>query len=117
MPVTKVVRYRTNPQDADENARLIRDVFAELAAEQPDGLRYASFQLDDGVSFLHVAVLDADHNPLSDSAAFAKFQSGIKDRCADGPTASDATVIGSYRLLAKEELHTVGVSPSRSCRA
>ena len=97
--MTKIVRYRTNPQDADENARLIRDVFTELAAEQPDGLRYASFRLDDGVSFVHVAVLDADHNPLSDSAAFAKFQSGIKDRCADGPAASDATVIGSYRLL------------------
>jgi hypothetical protein len=99
MSVTKVVRYRTSPQHADENARLIRDVFAELAAKQPDGLRYASFRLDDGVSFVHVAVLEADHNPLSDSAAFAKFQSGIKDRCADGPSASDATVIGSYRLL------------------
>jgi hypothetical protein len=99
MSVTKVVLYRTNPQDAEENARLIRDVFTELAAQQPGGLRYASFRLDDGVSFVHVAVLDADHNPLSDSAAFAKFQSGIKDRCADGPAASDATVIGSYQLL------------------
>ena len=99
MSVTKVVRYRTNPQHADENARLIRDVFAELAAKRPGGLRYASFLLDDGVSFVHVAVLDADQNPLSDSAAFAKFQSGIKDRCAEGPTAADATVIGSHRLL------------------
>jgi hypothetical protein len=97
MSVTKVVRYRTNPQDAAENARLIRDVFAELAAEQPAGLRYASFQLDDGVTFVHVAELDGDRNPLQDSPAFAKFQSGIKDRCADGPVASDATVIGSYR--------------------
>ena len=46
-------------------------MFAELAAQRPDGLRYASFRLDDGVSFVHVAVLDADHNPLSDSPAFA----------------------------------------------
>ena len=99
MPVTKVVRYRTNPQDADENERLIRYVFAELAAGQPDGLRYASFRLDDGVSFVHVAVLDSDENPLSRSAAFARFQSGINDRCADWPVASDATVVGSYRLL------------------
>ena len=99
MSAIKVIRYRTNPQDAGENARLIRDVFAELAAEQPAGLQYASFRLADGVSFVHVAVVDGDENPLSDSAAFAKFQSGIKDRCADGPAASDATVIGSYQLL------------------
>lgn len=99
MSAIKVIRYRTNPQDADENARLIRDVFAELAAERPGGLRYASFRLADGVSFVHVAVLDGGENPLSDSAAFAKFQSGISDRCADGPVASDATLIGSYGLL------------------
>lgn len=97
MPVTKVVRYRTNPGDAAENARLIREVFAELAADPPGGLRYSSYQLDDGVSFVHVAVLDDEtRNPLLDSAAFAKFQAGIKDRCAEGPVAADATVIGAY---------------------
>jgi hypothetical protein len=99
MAVTKVIRYRTNPQDADENERLIREVFAELAATRPDGLRYASFRLADGVSFVHVAVQDGEVSPLSDSAAFAKFQAGIGERCAEGPVASDATVVGSYRLL------------------
>jgi acyl dehydratase len=100
MPVTKVIRYQTRPEHAAENERLIRDVFAELAAEQPEGLRYASFRLDDGVSFVHVAVLDGDQNPLSASAAFATFQSGITDRCADGPHPSDATMIGSYGSVA-----------------
>ena len=87
MTVTKVIRYRTKPERADENERLIRDVFAELATQNPDGLRYAAFRLDDGVSFLHVAVLDGEDNPLTTSAAFATFQSGIKDRCVEGPTA------------------------------
>ncbi len=40
MTVTKVVRYRTKPECADENERLIRDVFAELADARPDGLQY-----------------------------------------------------------------------------
>ncbi len=31
MPTTKVIRYRTKPEHADENERLVRDVFAELA--------------------------------------------------------------------------------------
>ena len=99
MAVTKVIRYRTHPQDAEENERLIREVFAELAVTQPDGLRYASFRLADGVSFVHVAVQDGEVSPLSDSAAFAKFQAGIGERCAEGPVASDATAVGSYRLL------------------
>jgi hypothetical protein len=97
--VTKVIRYRTKPESADENERLIRGVFAELAKQNPEGLRYGAFRLDDGVSFLHVAVLDGDENPLTTSAAFGEFQSGIKDRCAEGPIPADATVVGSYRLL------------------
>ena len=31
MTTTKVVRYRTKPELADENERLIREVFAELS--------------------------------------------------------------------------------------
>jgi|CZKW01.1.fsa_nt_gi hypothetical protein len=99
MRVAKVIRYKTKPESADENDRLIRAVFAELATRSPDGLRYAAFRLDDGVTFLHVAVIEGAENPLSASAAFGEFQSGIKDRCAEGPAPSDATVIGSYRLL------------------
>jgi hypothetical protein len=99
MTVTKVIRYQTKPESADENERLIRDVFTELAKQNPEGLRYTAFRLDDGVSFLHVAMLDGDENPLTTSTAFGEFQSGIKDRCAEGPAPSGATIIGSYRLL------------------
>jgi hypothetical protein len=98
MTVGKVIRYTTKPECADENERLIRAVFAELAQDNPEGLRYAAFRLDDQISFVHVAVLDGDKNPLTDSAAFAEFQRGIKDRCAEGPVATDAEIVGSYRL-------------------
>jgi len=99
MTVTKVIRYKTKPESADENERLVGDVFAELAANKPEGLHYATFRLDDGVSFVHVATLDGEENPLSKSAAFAKFQAGIQDRCEEAPAPSDAKVIGNYQLL------------------
>ena len=99
MPTTKVIRYRTKPEHADENERLVRGVFAELAKEHPDGLHYATFRLDDGVSFVHVAVTDSDENPLTSSPAFAAFQSAIGERCAEGPILAEATVIGNFNLL------------------
>ncbi len=99
MPVTKVIRYRTKPESADENERLIREVFEELASQRPEGLRYAAFRLDDRVSFLHIAVLLGDDNPLTRSAAFGRFQSGIGDRCDEGPAPFDAEAIGNFRLL------------------
>jgi hypothetical protein len=98
MGVSKIIRYTTKPECADENERLIRAVFAELAEQDPDGLRYAAFRLEDKVSFVHVALVEGASNPLASSAAFAEFQRGIKDRCAEGPVAADADIIGSFRL-------------------
>ena len=99
MATVKVVRYTTKPEAADENARLVKAVFAELAETRPDGLRYATVRLDDGVSFVHIAEVDAEHNPLSSSPAFAEFQAGLGDRVTEGPDPRDAEIVGSYRLL------------------
>jgi quinol monooxygenase YgiN len=94
----RIVRYRTRPEAADENQELVEKVFAELAAKDPGGLRYATFRLADGVSFVHVVVHEGDDDPLGSSAAFAAFQQGIGDRVAEPPKAEEATLVGSYRF-------------------
>ena len=93
-----VVRYRTRPDRADENQALVEQVFAELAASQPDGLRYATFRLADGEQFVHVAEVDTPDgtNPLASVAAFGEFQREIPERMAEGPVVADATLVGSY---------------------
>ena len=92
-----VVRYRPKPDRADENQQLVEAVFAELAANEPDGLRYATLRLADG-TFVHIADIEGDTNPLASTAAFAEFQREIGDRCVDGegPDPQDAVVVGSY---------------------
>lgn len=94
-----MVRYRTKPERADENQALVEKVFAELAAAGPGGLNYSTFRLDDGVTFVHLAEIEGDVNPLNGTAAFAEFQSGIADRCDEPPVAQGATLVGSYRSL------------------
>ena len=63
MSTVKVVRYRTKPEHAEANAELVRAVFEELAANDPAGLRYATYRLDDGVTFVHVATIEGDQPP------------------------------------------------------
>ena len=99
---TVIVRYETKPDRADENQRLVEKVFAQLAECQPDNFRYASFRLDDGVSFVHVVVEPGGgSNPMSlaDLPAFAEFQREIADRCAVQPVAQGATIVGSHRCF------------------
>jgi hypothetical protein len=93
-----VVRYRTRPDTADENQRLIEAVFAELAERRSEGFTYKVFRLEDGVSFVHVVIEhDVEHaDSLQDVPAFQAFVSGIADRCEEPPVASGATVVGGH---------------------
>lgn len=94
-----VVRYRTtDPEAAKENQRLVEQVYAELAERRPDGLRYITLRLADGVTFVHVA-LQENAEALSQLSAFQAFQSGIAGRVEAPPDASPATVVGSYRIV------------------
>ncbi len=93
-----VVRYQTRADAADRNQHLIEQVFAELNAEDPGGIRYAAFRLADGVSFVHIALTGGDNNPLSSSKAFAAFQNGASERQVAPPVLSEATLVGSYRF-------------------
>ena len=115
--MTKIlaIRYRTKPECADENARLIEGVFAELAERQAQGIRYtaptgrAAKRMTEATGFeaktIH-RLLEVDpkgggfkrgeDNPLDASPAFAAFQTGIGERVEEGPFPSGATVVGSY---------------------
>jgi len=93
-----VVRYTTRPGSADENEKLIKAVFAQLAEQMPEGLSYVAIRLDDGVSFMHVAVLEHEDNPLAALPAFGEFVSAISERCTDGPAPVNGTVVGAYGI-------------------
>jgi hypothetical protein len=93
-----VVRYETKPEAADENARLVADVYRALADVAPSDLRYATYRLADGVSFVHVATHPADDNPLATLPEFASFQQDLSSRVIAAPVATEATIVGSYGL-------------------
>jgi hypothetical protein len=93
-----MVRYRVKPEKVAENEELVRAVYAELAASEPAGLRYATFKLPDGVTFVHVAE-HGDDNPLPKLASFQRFQEAIGARCDEPPAPAALTEIGSYRLF------------------
>ena len=98
-----IVRYKTRLETADENQQLVENVFAELSESKPEGIRHAAFRLADGVNFIHIASVETEvgSNPLGQSAAFAKFQEGIQERCEEPPAPSQSTVVGSSGLLAE----------------
>ena len=96
----RLIRYRTKPDQAAANEELVRAVYAELRHTSPEGLSYATFRLDDKVTFLHLVRTERDPNPLLAIRAFGEFQAGIAERCDRLPVREQLTTIGSYRMFA-----------------
>jgi hypothetical protein len=93
-----MVRYSVKPDRVAENEELVRAVYDELGRVAPAGIRYATFRLEDGVSFVHFAKTEEGRSPLSEIGAFGRFQENIRDRCDDPPAVIELHEIGSYRL-------------------
>ena len=94
-----VVRYRVKPGRAAENAELVAAVCAEMHALTPPDFRYATFVLDDGVSFVHIAIGGGGEiSPvLRRLPAFVRFRDTLEERCDEAPLAMRMTgPIGSY---------------------
>jgi hypothetical protein len=96
---TTVVQYQAKPERADENQRLIEQVFVELEERESKGFTYKVFRLEDGVSFIHVVIEHEIDDPdsLQEMPAFLAFVAGIAERCDTPPLATGATLVGGYR--------------------
>jgi hypothetical protein len=95
-----IVQYKVKPGQVERNTELVQAVYRELASSAPDGLRYATVLLDDGVTFIHIADQDTDGpSLLAGLPAFQEFQRAITERCDEPPAARKARLIGSFRLF------------------
>jgi hypothetical protein len=93
-----MVSYTLKPDRVAENERYVTAVFEALRKARPSGLRYATFRLGDGVSFVHlVSHEEADgSNALTALPEFKAFTAGVKDRCVSAPVRVELAEIGSY---------------------
>ena len=95
-----VIRYRAKPEAADRNAGLVEQVFEELKAKAPQGVRYLVLRLEDD-SFVHFVETEEGATPLPSLEAFKAFQAGIRDRCIEPPVPNGASIVGNYRMLSE----------------
>ena len=93
-----MISYKLKPDQIERNTELLADVYAELAATRPAGLRYATFRLDDQVSF--VAFVEFDGQPGSAAhhrlASFQRYRSTLDERCKQPPVVTVLHEVGSY---------------------
>jgi len=95
-----LIRYRTRPEAAAENRRLITHVFDALRAQPLPDVRYLVLELPDG-HFLHLV----DRGPgatgpgIPELPAFKAFRASLEERCLEPPQPASATLVGNHGWL------------------
>ena len=94
------VRATLKEEHVDEAVAGVKRMFAAIEREGIEGVRYASVQLDDGVTFLALLeVEDGMENPLPGLPEAQEFYARLPEWYAAPPELGPATVVGSYRLF------------------
>jgi quinol monooxygenase YgiN len=96
----RMIRAKIKADKVGELEKAAKELFTAIEAAQPQGVRYASCKLPDGVTYVILLALDDDeNNPLSAVPAFRDFQENLKTWIAGPPAIEQLTPVGSYRLF------------------
>jgi quinol monooxygenase YgiN len=95
-----LINYIVKPERVDENATLIKQVFAQMREEQVKGVKYAAYKMGENV-FVHVAQFEneAAHQQFTSLESFKAFRKNMAERQIEKPVTNDIEEIGSFSTI------------------
>lgn len=92
-----MVRASVKPEFVHALEEALAKMFTAIERAQPKGVRYASYRLPDGVTYVaQLEVADGIDNPLPAIEEFTDFQASLKGWLAGPPAAEQLEVRGAY---------------------
>ena len=95
-----MVTYKVKADRVEENEQLVKAVYEGLRQINDPDIHYATFKLNDGQTFVHIASFALmDKQPiLTESKPFKTFQEKLKDRCETPPDPQKLNEIATYNF-------------------
>jgi quinol monooxygenase YgiN len=96
-----MVTYKVKTDRVQENEELVKAVYEELRQNNDPDIHYATFRLDDGQTFIHIAAFASeDKRPiLTESASFKAFQQNLGERCEVPPNPQKLNEVAAYNFV------------------
>jgi quinol monooxygenase YgiN len=96
-----LVTYKVKPDRVTENEELVKAVYDELRENNDPDIHYATFKLDDGQTFSHIASFASPEKQaeLTESTSFQAFRENLPDRCEVPPNPQKLNEIDSYNFV------------------
>jgi hypothetical protein len=95
-----MVRQKVKDGILEEGEAAVRDMFAALDRERPEGLRYASTRVGDSSTFVILLELaDETEDPRPAIPEYLRFLEQLKGWVDGPPVIEQLNVVGSYNLF------------------
>src|SRR6201987_4057632 len=91
-----MLRCKVRPAGVEAGMKLLREVYEEMRSVRPKGLRYATFQLEDKVTFVSFAEMDEGPEVLQQLKAFQRLRATPDQRFDEPPVLTRLHEVGSY---------------------
>ena len=98
MSVT-MVRQKVKDGSVEEAEAAVRDWFAALDRERPEGLRYASTRVDGSTFVILTELADGIEDPRRAIPEFQRFMDQLEGFVDGPPVIEQLDVVGSYNLF------------------
>ena len=95
-PMQVTIRCKVRPDGVEASLELLQEVYEEMRSVQPKGLRYATFQLEDKVTFVSFAEMDEGPEVLQQLEAFQRLRATPDERFDEPPVLTMLHEVGSY---------------------
>jgi quinol monooxygenase YgiN len=90
-----MIRCKVRPDGAEASLESFREVYEEMRSVQPKGLRYATFQLEDKVTFVSFAEME-DPEVLQQLEAFQRLRATPAEQFDEPPVLTMLHEVSSY---------------------
>jgi hypothetical protein len=98
VPVITMFRANVAAEHASDVEEAVKSLFAAIDRAKPQGVRYSSYLLDGGGTYIiMLELLDEGGNPLAGIPEFLAFQGNLKGWLAEPAVVARLTAVGEYR--------------------
>lgn len=91
-----MIRCKVRPDGVEASLELFQEMYEEMRSVQPKGLRYATFRLEDKVTFVSFAEMDQGPEVLQQLEAFQRLRATPDERFDEPPVLTMLHEVGSY---------------------
>lgn len=91
-----MICWKVKPDEVRREVRALEAVYEEMRSVRPEGLRYATYQLEDTAVFMALVEMEDGLGVMEQLTVFQRYRAALDERCEEVPVVTMLNEVGAY---------------------